>query len=122
MYYAGESNVPGAPGQGRHVFNPNANVVGPIHSYNPNGVNTTGVNTTGYVGNTPQLTGFMNLPGAIGNVQGVEVAMGADGGPVLPNIPRGLRPANVPTDLNKGVRKGLTDPMDVLRGFKIRGA
>jgi len=74
MYYAGESNVPGAPGQGRHVFNPNANVVGPIHSYNPNGVNTTGVNTTGYVGNTPQLTGFMNLPGAVGNMGAIAEA------------------------------------------------
>ena len=44
-YYAGEGGydpysnrggVPGAPGQSPHVFNPNANVIGPIHSYNPN--------------------------------------------------------------------------------------
>ena len=117
LYY-GESNVHGAPGNiGVGMGGPTPPQFKMPHSYNPDGVNT-----TGYVGNTPQLTGFMNLPGAIGNVQGVEVAMGADGGPVLPNIPRGLRPANVPTDLNKGVRKGLTDPMDVLRGFKIRGA
>jgi hypothetical protein len=34
------------------------------HSYNPEGANTTGYP----VGHTPQLTGFMNLPGAIGNM------------------------------------------------------
>ena len=63
MFYGGESNVPGAPGQNPHVFNPNAHVVGPIHSYNPN-ANTTGAP----VGYTPQPTGFMNLPGAVGNM------------------------------------------------------
>jgi hypothetical protein len=65
MYYAGESNVPGAPG------NVVVGMGGPTpppfkmpHSYNPEGANTTGYP----VGHTPQLTGFMNLPGAIGNM------------------------------------------------------
>jgi len=69
MYYAGESNVPGAPGQGRHVFNPDANVIGPVHNYNPN-ANTTGAPVV----YNPQLTGTMNLPGAIGNMGGIEIA------------------------------------------------
>ena len=44
-----------------------------------------------------------------------NVAMGVE----LPKIPadKGKSP-----DPNKGTRKGLTDPMDEKRGFKIKGA
>ena len=67
MYYSGELNVPGAAGN-IHNYNPNAQIP-PATVFQPN-MNTTGAP----VGYSQQATGFMNLPGAIGNVQGMEIA------------------------------------------------
>ena len=62
MFYSGESNVPGAPGNNYVLqqFYPPA-------AFYPN-MNTTGAP----VGYTQQPTGFMGLPGAIGNIGAIS--------------------------------------------------
>tara|TARA_R100001530_G_scaffold338_1_gene509 strand:- start:236 stop:613 length:378 start_codon:yes stop_codon:yes gene_type:complete len=123
MYYSGESNVPGAPGNfgngGDLAVHPQ-----PIDQRARDLMNLQQQNPELYqkLLNEKKVEGFAQpggIPGMPGNQMGVQLAMGGPGGPLLPTIPKGLRPGNVPTDPNKGVRTGLTDPRDSRRGFKI---
>ena len=109
MYYSGDSNVPGAPGNfgngGDLAVHPQ-----PIDQRTRDLMNLQQQNPELYkkLLNEKKVEGFAQ-PGGIagmpGNSMGIQMAMGGAGGPVLPNIPKDIIKGNV-TGVIKGVQPG----------------
>ena len=109
MYYGGESNVPGAPGNfgnaGDLAVHPQ-----PVDQRTRDLMNLQQQNPELYkklleqkkVEAFGQQGGIAGMPG---NSMGIQMAMGGQGGPVLPNIPKDINKGNV-TGVIRGVQSG----------------